>query len=112
MTSHLDEAESAGLDELTRSILFRNVRELLANVVKHSQANSVKVILERIGDNLELTVRDNGEGCNPETALVSGGAVGGFGLFSIRERMADLGGALEVESGTGQGFTATLVMPL
>jgi signal transduction histidine kinase len=37
---------------------------------------------------------------------------GGFGIFSIRERMLDLGGSLEIVSARGKGCEATLVMPL
>ena len=110
--SHLEEAEALGVDDLSRAILFRNARELLANVIKHAEASSVRVTLERNGDNLELTVRDDGAGCDPDTAFCDGSGKGRFGLFSIRERMADLGGALEIESAPGRGFAATLVMPL
>jgi signal transduction histidine kinase len=110
--SHLEEAEARGLDDLSREILFRNARELLANVIKHAEASRVRITLERSGGNLELTIRDDGAGCDPDTAFCDGGVKGGFGLFSIRERMADLGGALEIESAPGRGFAATLIMPL
>jgi signal transduction histidine kinase len=110
--SHLEETDARALDDLSGALLFRNVRELLANVVEHSQAGNAHVVLERAGDNLELTVRDDGRGCNPGTSLGGRSDEQGFGLFSIRERMADLGGALEIESRPGQGFAATLVMPL
>jgi signal transduction histidine kinase len=110
--SHLEEAEAPDMDDLTRAILFRNVRELLANVVKHSQASKVGIILERNGENLELTVSDDGKACDPDTVVFGGSSEGGFGLFSIRERMADPGGALEIASEPGQGFVAKLVMPL
>jgi len=111
VVSHLEEADAEGLDDLTRTILFRSVRELLANVVKHARATRVQVFLQRAGDNLELVVRDDGEGCVPAETLKKVNSEGGFGLFSIRERMADLGGALEIDSEPGQGFTATLVIP-
>jgi len=110
--SHLEESEARGVHDLSCAILFRNVRELLANVVKHSQATSAHVLIERAGDNIELTVRDNGKGCDSATTLGGTGSQSGFGLFSIRERMADLGGTLEIKSERGQGFTATLSMPL
>jgi len=90
----LDEVQRRNLDELTRTILYRNVRELLANVVKHSKATSLSVLLETAGDQLAVTVRDDGEGCDPAVALGGTSSEGGFGLFSIRERMTNLGGAL------------------
>lgn len=110
--SHLGETEERALDDLSRALLFRNVRELLTNVVKHARASSVRVSLERAGGNLEVTVRDNGQGCNPDLASSGTGGEGGFGLFSIRERMADLGGGLEIECVPGHGFAATLIFPL
>ena len=72
----------------------------------------MSVLLETVGDQLAVTVRDDGEGCDSAVALGGASSEGGFGLFSIRERMADLGGALEIESRPGQGFTATLVIPM
>jgi PAS domain S-box-containing protein len=111
VVSHLEEADGESLDDLTRTILFRNVRELLANVVKHAHATRVHVCLQRAGDRLEVVVRDDGQGCDPTQALKKVSSEGGFGLFSIRERMADLGGALEIDSELGRGFTATLVLP-
>jgi signal transduction histidine kinase len=43
--------------------------------------------------------------------LAASERAGGFGLFSIRERIGDLGGVLEIESEPGHGFTATLIVP-
>ena len=104
-----DEDNREGLDDVVRAILFRSVRELLANVVQHAQATKVVVILRRAGDRLELAVCDNGVGCDPAEALNSG--VREISLFAIRERMAGLGGALKVDSAPGKGFSATLVVP-
>jgi len=111
VVSHLEDADDESLDDLTRTILFRNVRELLTNVAKHAHATRVHVGLQRSGDRLELAVRDDGQGCDPAEALSNVSSRGGFGLFSIRERMSDLGGALEIDSAPGNGFTATLVIP-
>jgi len=112
LVNQLEEEDRKSLDFVTRALLFRSVRELLANVVQHAHATKVGVLLRRSVDDLELVVRDDGQGCAPEEALESGGGEGGIGLFSIRERMADLGGALRIESEPGHGFTATLVIPL
>lgn len=112
LVDRLEEADLEDLDFVVRAVLFRNVRELLANVVTHSHATRVRVTLERAGDDLEVTVHDDGEGCDPGEVLEGVGREGGLGLFGIRERMADLGGALRVDSAPGQGFTATLAVPL
>lgn len=112
LVDRLEDADRGGLDFMARAVLFRNVRELLVNVVRHSHSTRVSVTIERAGGNLELTVHDNGEGCDPVQALEGAGREGGLGLFGTGERMSDLGGSLRVDSAPGQGFTATLVMPL
>lgn len=100
------------LDENVRAILFRNVRELLTNVVKHAQANQVTVSMEHADDFLRIVVRDDGVGFDDSSGSQTVKPEGGFGLFSTKERMADLGGALEIESQPGKGCTAILSMPL
>jgi PAS domain S-box-containing protein len=110
--NHLEEADRESLDFVARAILFRNVRELLVNVVQHAHATKVGAILRRAGDNIELVVRDDGQGCDLGDVLGGARCDGGFGLFSTRERMADLGGALRLDSEPGHGFTATLVIPI
>lgn len=71
----------------------------------------MQVLLQRAGDKLELVVRDDGQVCHSAETLKKASSEGGFGRFSTRERMADLGGALEIDSEPGEGFTATLVIP-
>jgi PAS domain S-box-containing protein len=111
VVNHLDPAAVQDLGDLTCTILFRNARELLSNAVKHSGAKHVRVVIQRTGDDLRLVVQDDGCGCDPASALEKVGPEGGFGLFSIRERMADLGGELAIDSEPGHGFTASLVVP-
>lgn len=98
--------------EDVRVFLFQAVRELLFNIVKHAQAGRAQVRMERAaGDRLRIHVRDNGEGFNPE-GLTKSLHGGGLGLFSIRERLELLGGAIDVASRRGRGTQVTLVVPL
>lgn len=78
--------------------LFRVVQEALANVARHSRATVVEVYLAWAGDEVKLTVADNGQGFN---AAVRDGK--GLGLRSMRERVEGLGGRLIVESKPGAG---------
>jgi PAS domain S-box-containing protein len=99
------------LDDDVRAMLFRSARVLLTNVVKHAQASSVIVHLEGEGSMVRVTVEDDGIGFDVD-ALPKGTERGsGFGLFSIQERMAALGGSLELVSGPGQGCKAILTTP-
>jgi signal transduction histidine kinase len=92
-------------------VLFRNLRELLTNAVKHARATRIDIRLEQIDDAILLSVGDDGAGCDDAAALAGTSDAGGFGLFSIRERMADLGGSMEIESSPGEGFTAVMRLP-
>jgi signal transduction histidine kinase len=100
------------LDDNVRAILFRNVRELLINMVKHAQANQVSVSMEITDGALKTVIQDNGIGFDQSSEIQNVKSEEGFGLFSIKERMADLGGALKIESQPGKGCKAVLTVPL
>jgi len=108
----IDEGQTTVLDENVRAILFRNVRELLVNVVKHAQASQVSILMEHTNDALKIVVQDDGIGFYSRELSQTGGITGGFGLFSIEERMTDLDGALEIVSQPGRGCKAILTVPL
>jgi PAS domain S-box-containing protein len=99
------------LDSNVRAILFRNVRELLVNVVKHARANKVSVRLEDRDTSIRIIVEDDGIGFDPRAVIAARDKIGGFGLFSIEELMADLGGSLRIVSEPGKGCTAILSAP-
>jgi len=99
------------MDTDIRTILFRNVRELVVNVVKHARANKVSVRLEDRSPSIRIIVEDDGIGFDPGAATQAGSKTGGFGLFSIQELMADLRGSLRIVSEPGKGCTAILSAP-
>jgi CheY-like chemotaxis protein len=105
------EAEPQAAD--IRVLLFDIVRELLFNVVKHSQSDRAAVRLKRIDDQwVELTVEDQGIGFDP-AGIANGQAEGfGFGLTSIRHRLELLGGTLEVQSSPSRGTRMIVRAPL
>lgn len=94
------------------ALLFRNIRELLTNVVKHARATRVSVRFDYIGDALRITVADDGRGLAASEIERTPSDEGGFGLFSVRERVRDLGGTLEIESAPGKGCTVRMSLPL
>ena len=106
-----DDALAKPLDDATAGLVFRAVRELLTNVLKHAQAASAQVSLRRSGDHLEVDVKDQGIGFDPE-AITSSSTGGGFGLFSVREQITRLGGTMEVESRRRRGTSVSLRLPL
>jgi signal transduction histidine kinase len=92
-------------------ILFQVIRELLVNVGKHSRASRAKVILSQEKRSLKVQVNDDGVGFDARRIYDPKGKDGGFGFFSMRERLNYLGGSLEVRSKPGQGTQIILVVP-
>jgi PAS domain S-box-containing protein len=107
-----DDKKHKPLDNDIGAILFRNVRELLINVVKHSHATKVKVTINSIGNMIRIGVEDNGVGFIPAEVTSKAVRKGGFGLFSIRERLEQLGGRLEIKSAPGCGCKVEMMAPL
>ena len=102
--------EPKPLTDEVKSLLYRSVRELLVNVSKHARAKNVVIDVQREESTIRITVDDDGRGFSP--AQVKGVAGGGFGLFSIQQRLTHVGGKLVIESGEGKGTRVTLIAPL
>ena len=116
-----DEGADPGRADL-RTLLFQSAREMLLNARKYSGEGRARVDLRVVGPGtggtgiggtrVELTVSDDGRGFDATAALLEPGANGGgFGLFSIRERVTLLGGSLAVVSLPGAGATFRLTVP-
>jgi PAS domain S-box-containing protein len=85
--------------------VYRIVQEALANVARHGQARRVSVQLARHGARVTATVRDDGVGFRPED-----GRGRGFGLVTMRERAALIGGTLAVRSAPQRGTEIKLTV--
>jgi len=109
----IDDDRTKPLDTDVRVLLFQAVRELLVNIVKHANARTAKVSTRKVSDNIWVTVEDDGVGFDISTANTADDYTkGGFGLFSIRERLRQIGGSVDIRSGPGQGTKVTLIVPL
>ncbi|MBW2465984.1 MAG: PAS domain S-box protein, partial [Deltaproteobacteria bacterium] len=93
-------------------VLFRSVRELLINIVKHAEAKKVKITIRTNKKNLRIRVSDDGIGFSREAKPTKSYQDHQFGLFNIAERIQHLGGRLEIDSQKGKGTMVTLVAPL
>ncbi|MGA2172958.1 MAG: PAS domain-containing protein [Sedimentisphaerales bacterium] len=100
------------LDDDVRVLLFRNVRELLINIIKHARAGKAKVCVRRTDGSIEVTVEDNGIGFDPMEIRSMTAKRTEFGLFSVRESLEELGGRFDIESKPGAGCKATMTAPL
>ncbi|MDT8379368.1 MAG: response regulator [Desulfotignum sp.] len=98
--------------ENTCFLLFQCTKELLLNVVKHSGENHATVSISRTHDQkIKIIVSDNGNGFEPETFEENQNNTTSLGLFSIEERLKDIGGRMMIASAPGQGTTITLTAP-
>lgn len=94
-----------------RTFVFEAVRELLFNAVKHAKVDRVDVDVAFGPENtIRLTVTDQGIGFDP-TLIAHHSNQPGLGLFSIQERLALLGGTLDIQSAAGNGASFSLVIP-
>jgi len=103
--------ESLALPQDEAVLLYKCVRELLINVVKHSGVARATVALSVDPDQrLWIMVEDHGRGY--DSAFLQTATTGHFGLASIRERLTNIGGWLGEDSAIGKGTTITLCLPL
>lgn len=99
------------LSPQVESTLLRVAQEALTNVVKHANATEANVVLEYGADNVSLTIRDNGVGFDPGLLEESAAAPGlgrGLGLLGMRERVAGLGGVLNISGAGGAEIVAVI----
>ena len=104
-------AEDASIDIDLRVLVFKVIRELLRNVVKHSGAQSATVTVTRDPDELRAVVEDKGVGFEWQLSLFEPRAHG-FGLWSVADRVRDAAGQMTVDTGPGRGCRVTVVFPL
>jgi two-component system sensor histidine kinase UhpB len=102
-----------------RTAIYRIVQEALTNIAKHArETTSVSVVVGRSGPTVQFTIEDNGRGFDIAVLNgngMSGNAAGkgrrGLGVAGMRERLALIGGELEIESSPGVGTTVFARIP-
>ena len=100
------------LDSPLQIHLFRSIRELLYNIVKHARATHVDIRIQRNCERISIDVEDDGVGFEQAEAHFTPDSSGGFGLFSIRERLLHLGGDFDIRSSPGGGTRVALSAPV
>ncbi len=105
------DAEIGPLTEDRRLFLFHAVRELMTNVIKHSSAERIEIVLRRRGQTIAIDVRDTGKGF--DTSVIGKSHDGrGFGLLNIRERIRYYGGKFHIESSSNEGTRVHIALPV
>lgn len=88
-----------------KQAIYRIMQEALANIARHSAAESAAVSLNFLESRLEFSVRDDGKGFDPSEQH------DGIGLDSMRERVEALGGDFSIESSMGNGTLIQVSLP-
>ncbi len=96
----------------TETACFRVMQEALTNVARHAAAAKVAVHLRISGEELELTVRDDGRGFDQDAVRRRPAGRSSLGLISMKERAALAGGSLNIESADGAGTVVKARFPL
>jgi signal transduction histidine kinase len=109
MTVHVDRL-GRRLPAEVELVLYRVMQEALTNIAKHASASNARVLLSRGRNEVTLTIEDDGVGFELTDRPRLDGS--GLGLFGMRERLALVGGDLDVQSTQGEGTVLTARVPL
>ncbi len=105
-----DDRQPKSIGHEIEVILFKTVRELLMNIVKHAHAKTSWISLAKEDSFIKIDVGDDGIGM--ASNIMDFTQTKGFGLFNVQERLASIGGSLKIQSSPGQGTEVTLFAPL
>jgi PAS domain S-box-containing protein len=104
------EGEMDEINDEIKAIIYRNVKELMHNTVKHADAKNIQIRLVNSPGRLYVDFHDDGVGLD---AAKAGSAYhNGFGLFDIREKLNHLGGHLTIDAIPGEGTDIYMEVPL
>jgi signal transduction histidine kinase len=99
------------LPPAVETALYRTAQEALTNVLKHARAGRVSLIVERRADHVLAIVEDDGRGFDVKAVMSAPDVGARLGLLAMQERVALVGGTLEIESGAG-GTSLFVQIPL
>ena len=105
-----DDGAPKPLSQSSRAVVFRAIRELLINVVRHAGVQTAYVETRRAGGQIEVEVSDDGNGFAADRIDTQSRA--SFGLTSVRERLSFIGGKVEISSVPGNGTEVRFTAPL
>jgi signal transduction histidine kinase len=105
------EGDESRCSQAVELALYRTVQEGLTNIRKHAGATRVAIRLHFGPTTVELTITDDGRGLPAEATGSPRPDGGGFGLAGIRERVALLGGTLQLGLGRQGGTELHVTLP-
>ena len=90
---------------------FRIAQEAITNIIKHSEAKEVDVVLKLVDKSLELIIQDRGIGFDVKSAQEKAAEGGSLGLLSMAERASLVGGSFDIQSELGRGTKIRALLP-
>jgi PAS domain S-box-containing protein len=108
-TINLQENE---IPESLKIVIFRITQEAMNNLAKHAGADWVYLGLQKIDNAIELCIKDNGGGFDPESLSTWDISKKGLGLNSMKERTKFSGGSFAIESAEGKGTVIRASWPV
>ena len=102
--------DAAAYDLDLRVLVFKLIRELLRNVVKHSGVRSASVTVSQTASELRVVVEDHGVGFEWQLSLFEARSEG-FGLWSVADRVRAAAGEMTVDTAPGRGCRVSVVFP-
>ena len=103
--------EEKTMVDAAKIAVFRIVQEALNNIIKHAGATSIFIQLSFEPTRIHVTVRDDGQGFDPDIVRKRQTSRPSLGLAGMNERAALLGGTVVIESGPGQGTLVEAKIP-
>jgi len=97
------------LQPIVREEIYRIAREAIRNAFRHAKARRIEAEIHYGDKVLRLRIRDDGRGM--DSGIVEGGLIGHYGLLGMRERVKQIGGQLDIWSGTEAGTEIEFNIP-
>ncbi|HMI06647.1 MAG TPA: ATP-binding protein, partial [Flavobacterium sp.] len=98
-----DDLNQMELDSVSGMNIYRTIQEAVNNAMKYSGAKQIAIEVKADGNQIRISIRDNGIGFDPKNTEA------GNGLTNMEKRMGDIGWTYKLESETGKGTTITLL---
>ena len=117
-TKHYDATTSVDIDSINNHftedrqiIIYRIFQEILTNIVKHSQATQVSIVIRNQGDSVYFTFEDNGVGFDQAQSMVVDSGDTGIGLITLKQRLRMVNASFEISSQVGEGTKIIFTIP-
>jgi signal transduction histidine kinase len=104
----LIDGEVDGLPDEVRTCVYRVVQEALTNVARHANAGRIDLNVQRLGQEILLTIEDDGDGFD----VLKPSRTAGIGLIGLKERVWELSGAVQIDSENGKGTRISVHLPV